>query len=102
VETPFQAPEHDRLRALGLDRRGLAAAEKAGALLRVADGIVLLPGADRAAAQVLAGLPQPFTAAEARAALGTTRRVVIPLLELLDRRGFTERLDGTRRRLRPA
>ena len=36
---------------------------------------------------MLAGLPQPFTTAEARKALGTTRRVAIPLLEFLDRPG---------------
>ena len=45
-------------------------------------------------------LPQPFTASEARQALDTTRRVVIPLLEHLDRLGYTERVDETRRRCR--
>ena len=48
---------------------------------------------------VLAGLPQPFTAADARQALQTTRRVAIPLLEFLDRAGVTERLPDDRRRL---
>ena len=33
--------------------------------------------------RVLAALPQPFTTSEARQALGTTRRVAIPLLEHL-------------------
>ena len=50
---------------------------------------------------MLAGLPQPFTTAEARKALGTTRRVAIPLLEFLDRARITERLPDDRRRLRP-
>jgi selenocysteine-specific elongation factor len=45
----------------------------------------------------LAGLPQPFTLGEARRALGTTRRVAVPLLELLDRRGATRRLPDDRR-----
>ncbi len=49
---------------------------------------------------MLAGLPQPFTTAEARKALGTTRRVAIPLLEFLDRARITERLPDDRRRLR--
>jgi selenocysteine-specific elongation factor len=98
--SPFRAPEHEELVALGLDRRGLAAAEKVGRLMRVSDGVVLLPDADRAALSVLRELPQPFTTSEARQALDTTRRVVIPLLELLDRRGHTERVDNTRRRLR--
>ncbi|MBC6462534.1 selenocysteine-specific translation elongation factor [Actinomadura sp. HBU206391] len=97
---PFQAPEADRLAALGLTGKSLAAAERAGLLLRIAPGIVLAPGADADAARILATLPQPFTASEARTALGTSRRVVIPLLEHLDRRGRTERLADNRRRCR--
>ncbi|MCO5997170.1 selenocysteine-specific translation elongation factor [Actinoallomurus rhizosphaericola] len=96
---PFHAPEAGRLAELGLTGRALAAAVRAGALLRIADGIVLLPGADTDAARLLAGLPQPFTVSEARRALGTSRRVAVPLLEHLDRRGITER-TGDRRRVR--
>jgi len=94
---PFAAPEAARLRELGLDSRSLAAAARAGLLLRVADQIVLAPGAEREAARILAGLPGPFTAAEARQMLHTTRRVAIPLLEYLDRRGLTRRLPDDRR-----
>jgi selenocysteine-specific elongation factor len=97
---PFVAPEAGRLRDLGLDARAIAAAARAGLLLRVTEQIVLAPGADAKAAQVLARLPQPFTTAEARQALGTTRRVAIPLLEYLDRAGITQRLLDDRRRLR--
>jgi selenocysteine-specific elongation factor len=89
-----------RLAELGLGPSALAAAVRAGALLRIAGGIVLLPGADATAAALLAKLPQPFTASEARQALDTSRRVVIPLLEHLDRLGYTERVDETRRRCR--
>ena len=96
---PFASPDADRLRHLGLDLRAIAAAERAGLLLRVSDQIVLAPGADALAGRVLAGLPQPFTAAEARQALQTTRRVAIPLLEFLDRAGVTQRLPDDRRRL---
>ncbi|MDX2849387.1 SelB C-terminal domain-containing protein [Actinacidiphila glaucinigra] len=98
ARTPFRAPEAERLERLGLTPRLLAAADAAGALLRIGEGIVLLPGADARAAAVLARLGQPFTASEARRALDTTRRVVIPLLEHLDRQGRTVRLDGARRR----
>jgi selenocysteine-specific elongation factor len=97
---PFLAPEASRLAELGLSARELAAAGRAGLLLRVSDQIVLAPGADAAAAGILAGLPAPFTTAQARQALGTTRRVAIPLLEYLDRAGITERLPDDRRRLR--
>ncbi len=94
---PFAAPEAARLRELGLDSRSLAAAARAGLLLRVADQVVLAPGADQEATRILAGLPGPFTAAEARQVLHTTRRVAIPLLEYLDRRGLTRRLPDDRR-----
>ena len=98
---PFRAPEAERLRELGLDARSIAAAARAGLLLRISEQLVLAPGADADAATVLARLPQPFTTAEARKALGTTRRVAIPLLEFLDRARVTERLPDDRRRLRP-
>jgi selenocysteine-specific elongation factor len=97
---PFAAPDAGRLRELGLDNKAIAAAARAGLLLRITDQIVLAPGTDKAAAQVLARLPQPFTTAEARQALGTTRRVAIPLLEYLDRARITERLPDDRRRIR--
>jgi len=98
--SPFMAPDAGRLRELGLDGRAIGAAARARLLLRVAEQIVLAPGAATEAARVLAGLPQPFTAAEARQALGTTRRVAIPLLEYLDRAGITQRLPDDRRRVR--
>jgi len=97
---PFSAPDAARLAELGLGPRELAAAVRAGALLRLADGVVLLPGAVERATAVLDRLTQPFTVSEARQALGTTRRVAVPLLELLDRRAATERLPDDRRRLR--
>ncbi|MBN6051704.1 selenocysteine-specific translation elongation factor [Nonomuraea sp. RK-328] len=96
---PFQAPEAARLAELGLGARELAAAVRAGALLRVGEGVVLLPGADERAAELLRRLPQPFTVSQARNTLGTSRRVAVPLLEHLDRAGLTERLDDVRRRL---
>jgi selenocysteine-specific elongation factor len=95
---PFAAPEADRLRQLGLGPRELAAAERAGLLLRVADAVALLPDAAARAAEALAVLPAPFTVSQARQVLATTRRVAVPLLELLDRERLTTRLpDGSRR-----
>ena len=93
----FSAPTADRLRELGLDATRVAAAAKAGRLLRLAPGIVLLPGADVDAVEQLRSLPQPFTTSEARSLLGTSRRVVLPLLEHLDRAGLTRRLPDDRR-----
>jgi selenocysteine-specific elongation factor len=99
--TPFAAPEQPDLDGLRLDARALAAASAAGRLLRLpgSDGhdVVLLPDAPARAMRVLAGLPQPFTLSAARQALGTTRRVAVPLLEHLDGRGWTRRVDGAAR-----
>ncbi|HEX4090866.1 MAG TPA: SelB C-terminal domain-containing protein [Trebonia sp.] len=97
---PFAAPDTERLRALGLDAKALAAAARAGLLLRVADLVVLAPGAAEQATELLADLDQPFTTSQARQALRTSRRVAIPLLEYLDRARITERLPGDLRRLR--
>jgi len=94
---PFRAPEADTLTELGLDRRLLAAAARAGRLLKLSDVVVLLPGADRDAVELLATLPQPFTTSEARQRLETTRRVVLPLLSHLDKSGLTRRLPDDRR-----
>ncbi|MDB1090048.1 SelB C-terminal domain-containing protein [Streptomyces sp. ACA25] len=95
---PFAAPDADRLARLRLGPKELAAAVRAGRLSKVGDGVFLLPGATERAAVRLAGLPQPFTLSLARQALGTTRRVAVPLMELLHRDGISERTaDGTHR-----
>ena len=92
----FAAPEAEDLKDLGLGAKELAAAERAGRLLRLHGGVVLLPSAPREAQTVVAKLEQPFTLSAARKALGTTRRVAIPLLEHLDSIGVTRLVDGQR------
>jgi selenocysteine-specific elongation factor len=94
---PFRAPEAARLAELGLGPRAIGAAVRAGALVRITDGIVLAPGAPDEAAGILRELSQPFTLSQARQALDTTRRVAVPLLEFLDREGLTRRLPDDRR-----
>ena len=100
ADAPFQAPNAERLLELGIDPRAAAAAERAGLLCRLPGNILLAPGAPERAARILAGLPQPFTTSDARQALGTSRRVAIPLLEWLDRAGVTRRLPDDRRLVR--
>lgn len=95
-DEPFAAPEAEDLTRLGLGPKELAAAERAGRLLRLQSGVVLLPTAPRRAQDIVAGLEQPFTLSAARKALGTTRRVAIPLLEHLDSIGVTRLVDGQR------
>jgi selenocysteine-specific elongation factor len=97
---PFAAPESSDLSRMGLGRRELAAAEKAGRLLRISSEIVLLPSAADVARERLRTLGPRFTTSEARQVLETTRRVAVPLLEFLDTRGITERVDASTRRLR--
>lgn len=97
---PFAAPEADDLGELDLGTKELAAAERAGRLLRLKRGIVLLPSAPEEARRRLVELEQPFTLSAARKALGTTRRVAIPLLEYLDAQRITRRGDGGQRTLR--
>lgn len=100
ADDPFAAPEANELQELRLGAKQLAAAENAGRLLRLGQGIVLLPGAPQEAKKRIAQLEQPFTLSAARKALNTTRRVAIPLLEYLDEQGITRRLDGGLRDLR--
>ncbi len=97
---PFAAPATEHLAELGLGPRELGAAVRAGALVRIAEGVVLLPSSLKDAVATLGTLPQPFTVSQARQALDTTRRVAVPLLELLDKQGFTLRLPDDRRRIR--
>jgi selenocysteine-specific elongation factor len=97
---PFRAPEAARLAELGLGTREVAALVRAGELLAIADGVVLLPDAPDRAADVLRGVGPAFTLSEARQALCTTRRVAVPLLEHLARTGRTVRADELTHRLR--
>lgn len=96
-DAPFAAPERDDLSALGLGPKQLAAAVRLGRLIDLGDQILLSPKAPALAMRELAALPQPFTTSQARQALGTTRRVVIPLLEHLDAKGWTRRIDAGHR-----
>ncbi|WP_328907598.1 selenocysteine-specific translation elongation factor [Streptomyces sp. NBC_00234] len=98
---PFAAPHAQRLAELGLGRRELAAAVRHGAILRLAEHVVLLPDAPLLAADRLGELDQPFTVGTASRALDTTRRVTVPLLEHCDGQGITHLLPDKRRRCAP-
>ncbi|MEO7261357.1 MAG: selenocysteine-specific translation elongation factor [Jatrophihabitantaceae bacterium] len=100
AKDPFDAPERSELSELGLGVKDLAAAARTGRVLRLAPDLVVGPDAAERALALVRALPQPFTASQARQALGTTRRVALPLLEHLDAAGLTVRLDGTRRAVR--
>lgn len=90
---PFEAPEAPDLRDVGLTPRCLGIAVQEKRLTRVSEGIYLRPDAIDEAVRRLRSLPQPFTMTQAREALETTRRVSVPLLEHLDQRRLTRRVD---------
>lgn len=96
---PFRAPTADELAELGLGDKDLAAAAQQQRILRLQDNIVLGPKTPALAMRQIVQLEQPFTVSSARQALGTTRRTLIPLLEHLDARGWTQRLEGNVRKV---
>lgn len=100
AEGPFAAPTRNRLRELGLTDGDLGAAARLGRVFSPAPGVALQPSAPQQAEGLLRRLPQPFTTSEAREALGTSRRVAIPVLEFLDRAQVTRRLSDDRREIR--
>ena len=98
AEHPFDAPTAAELTDARVDDGVIGALHRAGLVLRLAPGVVVLPDAPDLAVARLAELPQPFTTSQARQALGTSRRVALPLLGHLDAQRRTVRLaDDTRR-----
>jgi selenocysteine-specific elongation factor len=96
AQRPFAAPEAHRLAELGLGPKQLAAAVRAGELVKITEGIYLAPGAEQQALHRLRKLTSPFTLSQARQALDTSRRVAVPIMEMLARRGMSRQLpDGT-------
>ena len=85
---------------LGADRKATALLVRLGVLVAIAPGGWLGRTAlEGAVATLRRSFPdgRPFSASQAREALGTTRRTAIPLLEHLDRTGVTVRQGDLRR-----
>jgi selenocysteine-specific elongation factor len=100
--TPFAPPDLDEVtREHGLDHRERAALVGSGAVVRSGKVAFARVALEQAVAVLrrLEAEVGPFTASQAREALGTTRRFTIPLLEQLDRMGATS-FDGQLRRVR--
>ncbi len=84
------------------DRDLITALVRDGQLVQLTPDVVVTAAARDQAIDVLRGLQEasgPFTASEAREALGTTRKYLLPLLEHLDAARVTRR-EGDRRTLR--
>ena len=95
----FAVLDEPTLATSGLGPAEIAAAVRNGRMVRLAPDVVLLATAMEAALTVLAALPQPFTVSEAREALHTNRKVIVPLLEHLALKGITRRDQDARHRL---
>ena len=96
---PLRRAGPGRTQATGPGAQGPRGRGALGRLIRLGRDVVLLPDAPARAMSILAALPQPFTTSQARNALGSSRRVVIPLLEHPDARGWTRRLDPHHRQV---
>lgn len=99
-DAPFLAPTRQQLDVLGLTTDSLALLVRRGHLERI--GPSYLPaGATLRAVDQLRTLPGSFGPGECARALGTSRRVAVPLLEALDDAGLTRRDADGRRTLTP-
>jgi selenocysteine-specific elongation factor len=98
---PLRSPSRDQLDGWALTPRDLADAAERGEIVRLG-GVVLAGDAVGVAEEVVRRLPQPFAVGDATRALGTSRRVAVPLLERLDTAMVTRRLADGRREVRPA
>ena len=93
---PLRAPSREQLDGWAVTAADLAGAADRGEVTRLG-GVVLTGDAVDRAEAVVRELDQPFTVGAATRAMGTSRRVAVPLLERLDSTLVTRRLpDGTR------
>lgn len=97
AKRPFVAPEREELTALGVGAKEIGIAVRRGLALRLGTDLLLPVDAPRRGLEILAALPQPFSTAEGREALATTRRVALPLFEYYDQHGWTRRVDDSHR-----
>ncbi|MGI9022629.1 MAG: selenocysteine-specific translation elongation factor [Acidimicrobiales bacterium] len=92
--SPFSPPDPD-----GVDRAELRELVRREMVIE-RDGLYFAPAAVAAAARriasVLAEHPEGFTVAQARDAMGATRKYVLPLLAVLDATGVTRRRGDLR------
>ncbi|MEK7251635.1 MAG: selenocysteine-specific translation elongation factor [Actinomycetota bacterium] len=94
----FAAPARDDL---GLEEEVLHALVRDGMLVRIGPDLVYLPATLDAIVASAGSLPEGFSVAGFRDALGITRRHAIPLLEWMDEHGITRRVGDTRTLKRP-
>jgi selenocysteine-specific elongation factor len=96
---PFDPPARKELATYSEGRQALRFMVETGEVVEIsADVVMTADNLRRAAELVLRFIRErgPATVSDLRQALGSTRRVMVPLLEHLDRSGFTRRQGDTR------
>ncbi len=99
---PFEPPSKKELAHDALGQQALRFLRETGEVVELSDELVLQRDAFHQMKEVVAEFIRahgPSTVSDLRQKLGTTRRVIMPLLERLDRDGVTLR-EGDRRTLR--
>ncbi len=99
---PFEPPSRQELAPDGVSRQALRFLFDTGEALELGPDLVLLEASFRRMKTIIVRALRsagPATTSDLRQILGTTRRVLIPFLEHLDRAGVTRR-EGDRRTLR--
>ncbi|MEE9178773.1 MAG: selenocysteine-specific translation elongation factor [Acidimicrobiia bacterium] len=81
---------------LGLDSELLHLQLRRGELVRVSEDLVWLPHQIDEIRRLLGSLPEEFTVAQFRDAVGLSRKYAVPLLEWADKKGLTVRKGDTR------
>ena len=96
---PLEPPNRRELTPTATDRAAVQFLIDTGEAVAVGEELVLLASAvDAAAAAVRARVAAggPASASDLKSAVGTTRRVMVPLLEWFDRHGVTRRVGDLR------
>ena len=102
TEKPFEPPSRKELAPDTLSRQALRFLCDTGEAAEIGDDLVLSRQSFQRMKTIITRTLRSTgsgTASELRQVLGTTRRVIIPLLEILDREGLTRR-EGDRRFLK--
>ena len=97
---PFDPPERGTLSEDRHAKEALRFLIEQGEVIELNSEIILLRDAAEQMRSTVVGLISdhgPATASQLRQAIGTSRRVIIPFLEYLDRIGVTQRLGDSRR-----
>ncbi len=101
-DNPFEPPSRNQLAPDPLAQKALRFLQETGEAIEIGDDVVLSSQALRQMIETVQKILQDrgsATISELRKAIGTSRRIAVPLLEFLDRNGITRR-EGDKRVLR--